>query len=140
MKPTPSAPEPILDLTGKNSRKKPPLQTWQAFSTLYYRPHGSPLRSEVKLLFQQRDDPAAVKFLVEFFPPDTDISTVDHLTFISAFLRERCTRLSSDEEYEVQAYIDHQKDLAAEHRDRPWFLEDDFEDDPLLAENRYVQQ
>ena len=76
----------------------------------------------------------------DFLPPDTDIATMDHLTFLGAFSRERCTRLSSEEEERIQAYIEEQQLLAAEHRDRPWFLDDDYEDKPLLAENRYIQQ
>ena len=33
-KPPPAASKPILDLAGKGSRKKPPLQKWQAFSSV----------------------------------------------------------------------------------------------------------
>lgn len=91
-------------------------------------------------MFEQRCDPSAVGFLLDFLPSDTDISTIGFLTFLGAFSRERCMRLSSDEEQEVQAYIEQQQLLAAEHRDRPWFLDDDFEDKPLLAENRYIQE
>jgi len=132
--------EPVLDLAGKHSRKKPPLQKWQAFSVLYYRPEDSPLRDEVKALFEKRDNPSAVAFLTEFLPPGTDIQTIDRLTFFSAFLRERCTRLSADEEVEVQAHIEEQQQRDEEHRDRPWFLDDDYEDKPLLVENRFIQQ
>lgn len=139
-KQTPSVPEPLLDLSGKNSRKKPPLQKWQAYSAVYYRPKSSALRGEVRLLFDRRNDPAAVEYLTPFLSADTDVSTTDYLTFLSAFARERCTRLSSDEEHEVQDYIDKQQLLAAELRDRPWFLDDDYETNPLLAENRYVQR
>ena len=139
-KAVPAAPTPILDLAGKHSRKKPPLQKWQAFSSVYYGAKDSPLRAEVKALFDQRHDPNAVEFLADFFPPDTDISSVDRLTFLGAFARERCTRLSSDEEERILAHIEKQQLLATENRDRPWFLDDDYEDKPLLAENRYIQQ
>jgi len=91
-------------------------------------------------LFEQRCDPSAVGFLLDFLPPGTDISTIGFLTFLGAFSCERCTHLSSDEEQEVQAHIEQQQLLAAEYRDRPWCLDDDFEDKPLLAENRHVQQ
>ena len=66
--------------------------------------------------------------------------TIDRLTFISAFMRERCTHLSADEEDKVQAHIEEQQQRAEEHRDRPWFLDDDYEDKPLQAENRFIQQ
>lgn len=135
-----AAPKPLLDLAGKNTRKKPPLQKWQAFSAVYYRPTNSPLRPEVKSLFRRRSEPTAVRFLADFFPPDADIATTDFLTFLGAFSRERCTRLSREEEEEVDAYIEQQQLLAVEHRDRPWFLDDDYDDKPLLAENRYIQQ
>ena len=85
-------------------------------------------------------DPSAVEFLSEFLPPDTNIATTDRLTFLGAYSRECCTRLSSEEKEEVQVYIESQQLLAAEHRDRPRFLDDDYEDKPLLAENRYIQQ
>jgi hypothetical protein len=107
---------------------------------LNYRPQGSPLRDKVKALFEKRHEPATVGFLAKFLPPDTNISTVDRLTFLSAFARERCTRLSNEEEEEIQAYIQEQSLLVAERRDRPWFLDEDYEDKPLLAENRYIQQ
>ena len=65
---------------------------------------------------------------------------MDFLTFLGAFSRERCTHLSDEEAEQVQSYIENQQLLATEHRDRPWFLDDDYEDKPLLAENRYIQQ
>ena len=137
---TPAAEKPLLDLAGKHSRKKPPLQKWQAFSSIYYRPPGSLLRAEVKSLYDGRHNPAAVEHLGEFFPPDADIASVDFLTFLGAFSSERCTRLSDEEEKEVQEYIESQQLLAAEQRDCPWHLDDDYEDKPILAENRYIQQ
>ena len=91
-------------------------------------------------MFERCQDLAAVGFLASFLPPGTDIGTIDRLTFLSVFVRERCTRLSSTEEQEVQSYIEEQSLLATEHRDHPWFLDDDYEDKPLLAENRYIQQ
>ena len=94
----------------------------------------------MKSLFERRNDPTAISFLVPFLPTDYDIASTDHLTFLSAFARERCTRLSSDEEQKVQDHIDEQQLLAVEHRDYPWSLDDDYEDNPLLAENRYIQQ
>ena len=135
----PKADKPLLDLAGKHSRKKPPLQKWQAFSSVYYRPKGSPLRAEVKSLFDGRHNSAAVEHLSEFLPPDANIASVDFLTFLGAFSRERCTRLSDEEEKQIQEYIESQQLLAAEQRDRPWYLDDDYEDKPLLAENRYIQ-
>jgi hypothetical protein len=132
--------KPLLDLGGKHSRKKPPLQKWQAFSSIYYRPDDSPLRAEVKLLYKKRHDSTAVGFLSEFLPPDVDISTTDPLTFLGAFSRERCSHLSTKEEEEVQAYIESQQLLSSDQRDHPWFLDDDYEAKPLLAENRYIQQ
>ena len=140
MKPTPPVPEPVLDLAGKNTRKRPPLQKWQAFSALYYRPEGSPLRDEVMALFEKRHNPTAVAFLSDFLPTGSDIRTTDRLTFLAMYMRERCTRLTANEEAEVQAYIEEQQLKALEHRDHPWFLDDDYEDKPLLAENRYIQQ
>ncbi|KAF9792304.1 hypothetical protein BJ322DRAFT_1102818 [Thelephora terrestris] len=156
----PAASKPVLDLAGKGSCKKPPLQKWQAFSSLYYHPRDSPLRAEstsdhnvrsggnlntfkmcLAIVYDQREaNPSAVEYLSEFLPPDTNIATLDRLTFLGAFSRERCTRLSSEEVEEVQAYIEKQQLLAAEHRDCPWFLDDNYEDKPLLAENRYIQQ
>jgi hypothetical protein len=115
------------------------LQKWQAFSVIYHRPKGSPLRDQVQSLFEQRNDPAAVGFLSDFLPPNVDISTIDHLTFLSAYMRERCTRLSAEEEQKVDAYIERQEALAAEERHRPWFLESDCEDEPLSTENKYIQ-
>ena len=91
-------------------------------------------------MFQRRHETTAVQYLAKFFPPDTDIATTDFLTFHAAFSRERCTHLSSDEEEQVQAYIKQQDQLAADHRDSPWWDENDYDDKPLLAENRYIQQ
>lgn len=94
----------------------------------------------MKSLFERRHDPTAVQFLAEFLPSDSNIAAVDFLTFLGAFSRERCAHLSSEEEEQVNAYIEQQEQLAAEHRDHPWFVEDDYDDKPLLAENRYIQQ
>lgn len=116
------------------------MQTWQAFCSIYYRPQNSLLRPEVQSLFKRRDDPAAVKFLAGFFPPHTDISAQDYLPFLTAFLRERCTRLSPNEEEKVKAYIEERDLMIAEQRDLPWSLDDNYEDEPLLAENRYIQR
>ena len=91
-------------------------------------------------MYSKRANPSAVEFLVEFLPPDTDIATTDPLTFLGAFSRERCTLLSSEEEHKVEAYIERQQELTIEKRDSPWFLDYDYEDKPLLAENRYFQQ
>ena len=55
-------------------------------------------------------------------------------------MRERCTRMSNEEEQQVQAYIKENSLLAAENKHHPWLLDDDYEDKPLLAENRYIQQ
>ena len=137
---TPTAPNSLLDLSGKHTRKKPPLQQWQAFSAIYYRPEDSPIRREVDALFNQRNDPAATAYLTSYLPSDTNMKTIKRLLFLSAFLRERCTRLSSEEHTKVHAYIQEQSLLAEEHRDKPWFLDEDYEDKPLLAENRFIQQ
>ena len=91
-------------------------------------------------MFHQREDITAVGPVVDFLPSGANVATVKFLPFLSAFLRERCTRLSSDEEEKVEAYIEEQEALAVESRDHPWALEDEFEDDPLLAENKYIQQ
>lgn len=139
-KSTPGALKPLLDLAGKHSRKKPPLQKWQAFSSVYYNPIDSPLRAEVRSLFNRRHNPDVVGFLSDFLPPGTEISTTDYLTFLGAFARERCTRLTSDEEARVLAHIEERGLLATEHQDHPWSLDDDYDDEPLLAENRYIQQ
>jgi hypothetical protein len=77
-------------------------------------------------------------FSLNSFPPDTNIATTDPLTFLGTFSRERCTRLSNEEQEEVQAYIERQQQLTTEQRDHPWSLDDDYEDTPLLAENRYI--
>ena len=50
-KTSPTAPKLMLDLVGKSSRKKPPLQKWQAFSSIYYHPRDSLLCVEVKSLY-----------------------------------------------------------------------------------------
>lgn len=139
-KSSPSAPEPILDLSGKYSRKRPPMQKWQAFSAIYYRPQDSTLRPEVKSLYDRRGDPAAVSHLMDFFLPGTDVSTIDYLAFLSAYLRERCTRLTPDEEEEVQTHIAKQHALAVDQQTQPWTLNEDFENNPLLAENKYLQE
>lgn len=139
-KQTSAAPDPLLDLSGKHARKKPPLQPWQAFSVLYFHPADSSLRREVDELFSQRNDAAVIGHLASYLPQDVNMNTVQPLQFLSAVLRERCTRLSSEEEAKVKAYIQEQSLLAEEHRDKPWFLDDDFEDKPLLAKNRFVQQ
>lgn len=140
MKSSPAVLDPVLDITGKGSRKKPPLQQWQAFSTLYYRPLDSPLRKEAQELYEKRNDPIAISHLTQHIRHNINISTTDYLTFLGAFLRERCTRLSSEEEDAVQQQIEEQQLLAADLRDQPWVLDDDFEDKPLLAENRYIQK
>ena len=137
---TPSVPEPLLDLSGKYSRKRIPMQQWQAFSVLYYRPKNSTLRPEVISLFNRRNDPTAVRYLKDFFPPDADVATMDYLAFLSAFLRERCTRLTREEEDEVRTHIETQHSIAVEHQDQPWFLDEDFEKNPILAENKYTQE
>ena len=139
-KPPPTASKPILNLAGKGSHKKPPLQKWQAFSSLYYHPRDSPLHVEVQSLYDQCYDPSAVEFLSEFLPPDTDITTTDCLTFFCTYSRECCTRLSSEEKEKVQVYIESQQLLAAERQDCPWFLDHNYEDKHLLGGNRYIQQ
>jgi hypothetical protein len=139
-KSNPQVAEAVLDLSGKYSQKRPALQEWQAFSAMYYRPKNSPLRNEVRSLFEQRGDPGAVAFLADFLPPNADINDIDYLTFLSALFRERCTRLSDDEKQAVGAYIHEQESIAGQHRDHPWFLDDDFEDKPLAAENKYIQE
>lgn len=139
LKSTPSVSGSVLDLSGKHSRKMPPLQKWQAFSIIYYRPPDSPLRIEARSLFEKRGHPAAIKHLAKTLPADADINTIDYLVFLSAYLRERCTCLSKEEEKKVQDHIDKQESLAVELQDRPWSLDDDNENDPLLAENRYIQ-
>ena len=140
LKSTPSAPEPLLNLSGKYSRKRIPMQTWQAFSALYYRPQNSTLRPQVKSLFERHNNPMAVSHLMDFFPPESELKTMDYLVFLSGFMRERCTCMTPNEEEEVQAHIQNQHLLAVEYQDRPWTLDDDFENNPLLAENRYVQK
>jgi hypothetical protein len=94
---------PVLDLAGKHSRKKPPLQAWQAYSILKYRPKDSPLRVEVVKLFEERTNSAVIAPLIPFFPSSTDFSTVDFLTFLSAYMRERCTHLTAEEQGQVEA-------------------------------------
>jgi hypothetical protein len=89
----------------------------------------SPLHAEVRLLFERR--PAATGSLAH--------SHKHYLTFLGAYLRERCTRLSEEEKQKIQAYIDQQESLAVELRDKPWSLKDDDETDPLLRENKYIQ-
>jgi hypothetical protein len=138
-KTSPTVPKPVLDVTGKSTRKKPPLQKWQAYCIQNYRPLGSPLRDEVEALYASRDKPTAISFILPFLPPDTDLASVTPLAFLSAFMRERCTHLSPEEDNELEVYIEEQELLALEHRDQPWFLDDDYEDKPLLAENRYIQ-
>jgi len=130
----------LLDLAGANSRKKPPLQAWQAYSALYYRPKDSPLRAEVRALFEQRHNPDAVAYLADFLPPETDIGAIDFLIFLGAFAQERCMYLSTDEEEVVRAYIEADQLLALERQDYPWRDDNDYEDNPLLAENRYIQR
>lgn len=139
-KSNPPTSESVLDLSGKNSRKRPAMQRWQAFSAIYYRPEDSPLRGEVQSLFERRGDSTAVAFLASLLLPNATFNNLEYLTFLSMYLRERCTRLSDDEEQKVEAYIKEQGLLAEEHRDRPWFLDENFQDKPLAAENKYIQE
>lgn len=93
----------------------------------------------VRSLFERRGDPTAVAFLAKFIPSGADITTMDYLNFLGVFLRERCSHLSSEEEEQVEAHIEQQQLLATEHRDQPWALEEDYKNNPVLVENRYIQ-
>lgn len=94
----------------------------------------------MKSLFDKRHNSEVVGYLADFLPPETDIGSTDLLAFLGAFARERCSRLSSKEEEEVDAYIEEDQLLAMERQDHPWRDNDQYEDKPLLAENRYIQQ
>lgn len=65
-------------------------------------------------MFEERHDPTAVEYLTDFLPSDTNIATTDFLTFLGAFSRESCTRLSDEETEQVEKYIENQQLLEAE--------------------------
>ena len=64
--PAPQLNKGLLDLTGKSTRKPALLQFHHAFSVRFFRPKGSPLRQEVKDLWERRQEKSVIDLLTPF--------------------------------------------------------------------------
>ena len=125
-----------LDLTGRSARKKPPYQLHQAFSVLYWRPQGSPLRHEVDDLWAKRQDNATCGLLNSFVKSSGGIGSLGRLQFHMVVMQWKCSLLSPDELAIIHDWIDGQQAL----NDCPWAVEANAYGDSLIAENRHIQR
>ena len=125
-----------LDLTGRSARKKPPYQLHQAFSVLHWRPKNSPLRREVKDLWEKRQEDAVHQLLNPYIKGGGNIVSLTRLHFHMTVMQWKCSMLSSDESATLYDWIDGQRAL----NERPWAEETKACGDDLVAENQHIQR
>ena len=136
----PPPPKPLLlDLTGAPIRKPTPLQFHHAYSIRYFRPNHSPLRTEVKDLWNRRKEQEVIDILPDFLDDDTTTDTT-HLNFHNAVMRWKCSLMNEEERQDLQKWIDESTQEKSVVLDYLWKagLEDGA--DELSAENEYVQR
>ena len=127
----------LLDLSGKTQRKVTPLQFHQAFSIRYFRDLDSPLRNEVKDLWERRDKEPVLKLLDGFWAPE---HPHDPLKFHNAVMRWKCSLLTPEEQQEHQEWIDQNTLEREEEAEQPWKAARETTNDELSAENEHIQR
>ncbi|KAF9777600.1 hypothetical protein BJ322DRAFT_1114895 [Thelephora terrestris] len=135
--PTPSKPKPVLDLSGKNSRRPLPLQLHQAYSVRFSRPEESPLRKEVDDLWKRRKSPDVVQQLTPFMLQAADFN--NRMLFHNGVMRQKVSLLTVEERLELQAWIDEETQTRINLALRPWEACLAEGEDKLMAENQYIQ-
>jgi len=132
----------LLDLTGKSRRKTRPYQLHQAFSVLYWQPPESPLREEVKELWEKRNEAAVREKLSPFLREalKSSPSTSEKLMFHMAAMRWKVDALTAEELDVLNLWIDEQHKSKEQARVLPWTQEADEYDDLLFVENAHIQR
>ena len=136
----PPPPKPIfLDLTAARGRRPTPLQFHHAYSIRYFRPDNSPLRVEVKDLWDRRQEQEVIDLLSDFLDDETTAGTTQ-LNFHNAVMRWKCSLMNEEERNDLQKWIDESTLEKSVIQDYPWKagLEDGA--DELSAENEYFQR
>lgn len=131
----------LLDLSGRSKRKAHPYQPHQAFSILYWKPPGSPLRQEVDELWNNRHEDGIRETLSPFLKETagSSASRSAKLVFHMAVMRWKVSNLGPNELATLQSWIDEQRKSKEQARVLPWSQEAEEYGDPLFAENTYIQ-
>ena len=107
----------LLDLSGKSDQKITPLQFHHAFSVRYFRDPDSPLRQEVRGLWERRDHASVIKLLDGFWDPKQPL---EPLKFHNAVMRWKCSLLTPEQQQEHQEWIDRNTLEREEELKQPW--------------------
>ena len=127
----------LLDLSRKSDRKTSPLQFHHAFSIRYYRDPDSPLRQEVKDLWEQHDHALVIKLLDGFWDPKQPL---DPLKFHNTVMRWKCLLLTPEQQQEHQEWIDQNTLEREEDLKQLWKVTRETTTEELSVENEYIQR
>lgn len=133
-----SPPTHFLDLTGKSTRKPPPLQPHQAYSVIHFRPDQSPLREEVQDLWDRRDDEDVKKMLSSFVVNEGQNNK--RILFHNTVMRWKCSLLSQDEQRELQEWIKDDERKRWDAIRYPWRALQTTDVSEMTAENQHIQR
>ena len=127
----------LLDLSGKSDRKTSPLQFHHAFSVRYHRDPDSPLRHEVRDLWERRNHASVIKLLDGFWDPKQPL---DPLKFHNAVMWWKCSLLTPEQQQEHQEWIDQNTLEREEELKQPWKATRETTTEELSVENEYIQR
>jgi hypothetical protein len=115
-----------------------PLQPYQAYSTRFFQPKGSPLRDEVADLWQRRAEQEVVDNLSPFMVGE--VGGDRRLHFHNAVMRWKCSKLSEGEKQDLQIWINKEVEERWDAIKHPWRNPQVEDVDELTAENQYIQE
>ena len=112
----------LLDLTGKFKCRTRPYQLHQAFSVLHWQPPESPLRQELKKLWEDRNEEHVRVTLGPFLNEAAEFSSHRYgkLTFHMAVMRWKVSKLTAEELDNLRSWVDEQHKSKEQARTLPW--------------------
>jgi hypothetical protein len=134
---TSSHPKPIINLTGKVTRKPIPLQLHQAYSSRYCQP-GTPLYDKVEDLWNRCEDPGIIAIISPHTVGESDFKK--HLLYHNAVMRWKCSTLSKDKKEDLEVWVNQNILERWDAILHPWRDPLNKEVSELTAKNKYIQE
>ena len=111
------------------------------YSVLHWKPQDSPLRREVRDLWERQNEDSVWETLKLFLGKTAQATTTASEKLLShiVVMRWKCSLLNLDEVAMLQDWINEQQKVRQKAQTLPWSAEGDEYGDKQSAENTYIQ-